>query len=153
CRNSDVLVRWGGDEFLVVGRNADVNEITVLPERIRTMIESAAFEVGDGQVAQLTCSIGFTTIPILGGSAHSVNLEQAVALADAALYMAKKEHGRNAWVGLLGSAATTAEGLHRCLRNPDDAMLAEQLEVRASTEKRPAPERELRLVPLRQRQA
>jgi diguanylate cyclase (GGDEF)-like protein len=63
CRSSDVLVRWGGDEFLVVGRNAEIDDVEVVPERIRAMIENTAFDLGEGQVAHLTCSIGFTTYP------------------------------------------------------------------------------------------
>lgn len=133
CRNSDVLVRWGGDEFLVVGRNADVDGIEVVPERIRAMVEKTAFDLGDGQVAHLTCSIGFTTDPVLGTSPHILTLEQAVTLADGALYMAKKKAGRNAWVGLLGSEKTTSEALLRSLQGEPDWIIQEgHLDVRAS---------------------
>jgi diguanylate cyclase (GGDEF)-like protein len=135
CRNSDVLVRWGGDEFLVVGRNADIDGIEAVPERIRAMIEKASFELGDGQVARLTCSIGFTTDPVLGASPHILTLEQVVTLADAALYIAKKNAGRNAWVGLLGSEKTTLEALLRSLQAEPYRIIQEGgLVVRASKE-------------------
>lgn len=133
CRNSDILVRWGGDEFLVVGRNADLEGIEVVPERIRSMIERASFDLGDGQVAHLTCSIGFTTYPVHGTPAHVLGLEQVVALADGALYIAKKKAGRNAWVGLLGTENTTSEALLRSIQAEPDRILQEgNLEVRAS---------------------
>jgi len=133
CRSSDVLVRWGGDEFLVVGRNADIADIEVVPERIRGMVEKTVFDVGDGQVAHLTCSIGFTTDPVLGTTPHLLTLEQVVTLADGALYIAKKKAGRNAWVGLMGSEKTTREALLRSLQAEPDRIIQEgHLEVRAS---------------------
>jgi GGDEF domain-containing protein len=49
CRNSDILVRWGATSSLVVGRNADLAGIEVVPERIRSMIERASFDLGDGR--------------------------------------------------------------------------------------------------------
>lgn len=135
CRSSDVLVRWGGDEFLVVGRNAEIDDVEVVPERIRAMIENTAFDLGEGQVAHLTCSIGFTTYPVRGTSSHTLTLEQVVSLADGALYIAKKRAGRNAWVGLLGSEKTTAEALLRSLQaEPDQIIQEAHLEVRASKE-------------------
>ena len=112
----------------------------VVPERIRSMIEGTPFDLGDGQVARLTCSIGFTTDPVLGASPHVLTLEQAVTLADGALYIAKKKAGRNAWVGLLGSPNTTADGISRALRADPDRIIQEgHFEIRASRELSTAP--------------
>jgi diguanylate cyclase (GGDEF)-like protein len=131
-RPSDVLVRWGGDEFLLVGRNADIDAIEVVSERIRAMVEDTAFDVGDGQVAHLTCSIGFTTNPVLGASPHLLTLDQVVVLADRALYIAKKA-GRNAWVGLMGRPETTREMVLGTLHaEPDQIVQDRCLELRAS---------------------
>ena len=43
---SDVLIRWGGDEFLVVGRASDLEGFEVVPERIRAMIEQTPLRPG-----------------------------------------------------------------------------------------------------------
>ncbi|HET8645148.1 MAG TPA: diguanylate cyclase, partial [Vicinamibacteria bacterium] len=117
CRRSDVLIRWGGDEFLVIGRDHDLQGLEVLPERIRSLVEQTTFELGDGRVAHLTCSLGFTCYPsVATETLLSLSLEQVIGLADSALYMAKKG-GRNAWVGLLATDVTShedvIESIHR----------------------------------------
>ena len=42
CRQSDTIIRWGGDEFLLVGRNADPRTAEALAERIRASMEEKA---------------------------------------------------------------------------------------------------------------
>ena len=100
CRHSDVLIRWGGDEFLLVGRDNDPEQVGILAERIRKEIEAATFEITEGRVARTTCSIGYSCYPFVHGDPELYDWEEILALADAALYAAKRE--RNAWVGYLG---------------------------------------------------
>jgi hypothetical protein len=134
CRDSDALVRWGGDEFLVIGRASDLEGVDTLPERIRSLIERAHFDLGDGQVAHLTCSIGFTCYPAGLGDLERLSLEQVVNLADRALYAAKKA-GRNAWVGLIGTPSTDIAEIERWMRNePDSVVRADIFDVRRSDE-------------------
>jgi diguanylate cyclase (GGDEF)-like protein len=135
CRASDVLIRWGGDEFLVVGRTSDLENFEVLPERIRAMIEQTTFELGDGQLAHVTCSIGFTAYPAELGELENLSLEQVVALADQALYSAKRG-GRNGWVGLLTTPETDVRQLLRAVQSDPEALLSANLEVRRSTTQR-----------------
>jgi diguanylate cyclase (GGDEF)-like protein len=123
CRRSDILVRWGGDEFLVVGEETDAARIETIPERIRAAIERSPFDLGNGQVARLTCSLGFTSFPWnrtqdLGRA----TVEQVLALADAALYMAKKA-GRNCWLGLLGTERTSVDDLVRSTQDGPDRLI------------------------------
>jgi diguanylate cyclase (GGDEF)-like protein len=132
CRSSDVLIRWGGDEFLVVGRSADMENFEVVPERIRTMIEQTSFDLGDGQLARITCSIGFTALPNSADRPDSFSLDQVVALADQALYAAKRS-GRNAWVGLLTTPETDLDRLSQAVQSDYDAVVATGLDVRRST--------------------
>jgi diguanylate cyclase (GGDEF)-like protein len=102
CRTSDVLIRWGGDEFLVVARQADRESAVILPERIRSSVEERRFELGDSLQARLTASIGVAMFPPENTEPASLTLDNIVALADRALYVAKKS-GRNAWVCFLGT--------------------------------------------------
>jgi diguanylate cyclase (GGDEF)-like protein len=133
CRTSDVLIRWGGDEFLVVGRANDVEGVEVVPERIRTMIEQSSFDLGDGQVAHITCSIGFTCYPSPAPQLLDLSIEQIVGLADAALYAAKKA-GRNAWVGLLGTEQATSHNVVRSLQSdPEHVVQSGHFEVLRSS--------------------
>ena len=132
CRSSDVVIRWGGDEFLVVGRSADLGNSEVVPERIRTMIADTTFEVGGGQQAHITCSIGFTAYPVTLGEQARFTLDQVVALADQALYAAKKS-GRNAWVGLLATPETDIGQLARAVHADYNAVVSTGVDVRRSS--------------------
>jgi diguanylate cyclase (GGDEF)-like protein len=150
CRRSDVLIRWGGDEFLVIGRDHDLQGLEVLPERIRSLVEQTTFELGDGRVAHLTCSVGFTCYPTLTHeNLLSLSLEHVIGLADSALYMAKKS-GRNAWVGLLATEVTSAEdvleSIHRDAQQVAERGRMEILSSRAEPQPdgvaRPEPSKE-----------
>jgi diguanylate cyclase (GGDEF)-like protein len=101
CRTSDLIVRWGGDEFVVLCRGADLSAAAMLAERIRTSIAKQIFRVHEGLVARSSCSLGFAPYPFIASSPDSVSWEQTLALADAALYQAKVE--RNHWVGWGGT--------------------------------------------------
>jgi hypothetical protein len=106
----------------VVGRANDIEGVEVVPERVRTMIEQSSFDLGDGQVAHMTCSIGFTCYPSSSPRLLDLSIEQIVGVADAALYAAKKA-GRNAWVGLLGRDQTTSHNVVRSLQNDPEHLV------------------------------
>ena len=93
------------------------------------------FRFGDGQVAHITCSIGFTCYPAGSAEMLGLSLEQVVSLADKALYSAKKA-GRNAWVGLLGTSSTSIESVLETLQtDPDTAPQEGVFEVRRSADR------------------
>jgi len=98
-RNTDTVVRWGGEEFLVVARNACRLDFSVLVERIRHQVENHPFDIGEGMTLHRTCSLGFAFFPFLPETPEILGWEQIVDLADQCLYAAKRG-GRNAWVGL-----------------------------------------------------
>ncbi|KQW51465.1 MULTISPECIES: GGDEF domain-containing protein [unclassified Roseateles] len=108
-RESDTLVRWGGEEFLVFARQTNAGEIHVLAERLRASIAAHGFVLDDGQVLRKTCSIGYACHPLqqhAEGSAP-VDWNDTVALADQCLYVAKAS-GRDVWVGVTASEARKA---------------------------------------------
>lgn len=90
-RASDYIVRWGGEEFLVVARFVDRSNAPELAEKLRASIEAHAFVLPDGVALRRTCSIGVSAFP-----GHAT-WEQTVGHADAALYEAKRA-GRNRYV-------------------------------------------------------
>jgi diguanylate cyclase (GGDEF)-like protein len=106
-RASDYVVRWGGEEFLLVARFIPRGEAAALAEKIRAAVEAHSFELPDGQRILKTCSIGFAAYPFLSQAPGAVSLDLLLRLADAALYAAKRSR-RNAWVGLLPGDALTA---------------------------------------------
>ncbi len=100
-RESDHIIRWGGEEFLVVVRFFDRARAAVLAERFRKEVELTEFDIGE-QVVRKTCSIGFSCYPFYPSVPQAYSWEQVVEIADKCLYAAKKT-SRNAWVGVYGN--------------------------------------------------
>ncbi|MCB2193230.1 MAG: GGDEF domain-containing protein [Deltaproteobacteria bacterium] len=93
-RTQDRVVRYGGEEFLVVLEAVGPQEAMAAAENLRAAIESHQFTLPDGKAApQVTVSLGAATYPDDGESYH-----QVVDKADYRLYQAK-EQGRNQVVG------------------------------------------------------
>jgi len=84
-RPSDLLFRFGGEEFVVIAKVNGQNEAIVMFERFRKAIESFVFP----QIGQVTISLGATLI----SDQHSM-ASDIVGRADKALYHAK-HHGKN----------------------------------------------------------
>ncbi len=99
CRNSDIIVRWGGEEFLVICRNSSLKYGRTIAERIRSNAESHEFKVGNGITIHKTCSLGFSCFPLAISEPDQFSWEHVIDLADQALYAAKKTQ-RNCWVSL-----------------------------------------------------
>ncbi len=109
CRDSDYLVRWGGEEFLVVARATSASAAPDFAERIRVAVAQQPFEIDAAAPLALTCSVGFAALPFIATQPDRLDWQQVVGLADQALYVAKRS-GRNAWVGLSATAQTPALG-------------------------------------------
>lgn len=98
-RADDMVMRWGGEEFLVLLRTVDNNTLAMLCLRIINAIGQKPIEF-QGHSIRVTVSAGFLTLPFSGMSEQEFNWEKAVQLADMALYLGKV-HGRNRAYGLL----------------------------------------------------
>lgn len=135
CRMADTIARWGGEEFLVISRFTDRRTASILADRIRSEFAANAFELGGGKTLHRTCSIGYASYPFSAAHPEVLTWEQIVAVADEALYMAKRG-GANAWVGASASATATEEGLRRLqLRTADnlDHLIAEKVVVKETS--------------------
>jgi diguanylate cyclase (GGDEF)-like protein len=88
ARETDVCFRMGGEEFLILVPESNVEDTSILAERIRQAIESATLE-WKGKPLKFTASFGIATLNVHGG-----NMDDLVEAADKALYKAK-ESGRN----------------------------------------------------------
>jgi diguanylate cyclase (GGDEF)-like protein len=87
-RNSDVIGRYGGEEFVVILSSADAAAAQPIAERILRRVADVRV-TGYGEPIGLTCSIGIATSDMLG-----VWGQHLIARADAAVYVAKRA-GRN----------------------------------------------------------
>jgi diguanylate cyclase (GGDEF)-like protein len=111
-RDADHLVRWGGEEFLVVARGSDRAHAAELAERARRAVADTPFTLDDGQALHCTCSIGFAALPLAQAHPRALDWEDTVGLADAALYRVKA-HRRNGWAGVVDAAGQDAPALAR----------------------------------------
>jgi len=99
-RHSDVLVRWGGEEFLIVSRYTDRAEAELLARRVLCAVADTPFVVGkSGETITRTCSLGWAAFPWFPHDPTNVSYEEVVALADRGLNQAKRE-GKNRAVGV-----------------------------------------------------
>ena len=107
-REGDKIVRWGGDEFVIVHRVHDLDGAAVLAERIRRTVAKRLFQVGASEAGRTSCSIGFALYPFAPAQFADLGWEKALGVADANLYRAKKT--RNSWVGCAGIRAGMRPG-------------------------------------------
>ena len=86
-RSSDIVARWGGDEFIVLLPNTSPKNAAACAERYRSALEGASSATWPEQL-HVTASLGVAELR------HDVGFDEALAAADRALYRAKNE-GRN----------------------------------------------------------
>jgi len=91
CRTSDLIARWGGEEFLLLLPETTLEQAQVLAERLRASLESQTIQSGQKQI-RVTSSIGLADLR------GQPNLEVLIADADQWLYRAK-HGGRNQVMG------------------------------------------------------
>ena len=104
-RESDVLVRWGGEEFVWLCPDTPASAAPALCARVRSQLHARGI-VLDGGVIPLTASMGYAPHPLWADVAPDWAL--SLRVADAALYHAKSE-GRDRWVGFVAGATPSAE--------------------------------------------
>ncbi|MRW92311.1 diguanylate cyclase [Duganella sp. FT80W] len=98
-RETDMIVRWGGEEFLAFLPAIPRHGVDEIARRILTSISSQALQYGEHQIT-VQVSVGFSPFPLIPGG-QLLAWERAVNLVDMALYLAKA-HGRNRAYGVRG---------------------------------------------------
>ncbi|HEY8875989.1 MAG TPA: diguanylate cyclase [Roseateles sp.] len=129
-RESDVLVRWGGEEFLALARGGARSGATELATRFCAAIREQPFTLADGRTLTVTVSVGFAVFPLDPQAPRAWGWDATLSLADAALYAAKAQ-GRDGYVGVLRADRLRPEALGP---DPESWMDAPRLQVRRSVE-------------------
>lgn len=83
-RSEDLLIRWGGEEFLLIIQTKSIEALVLIAQKIREKIENEDFK----EVKKITCSFGVTLYK------SSEDILESIKRADEGLYEAK-ENGRN----------------------------------------------------------
>src|SRR5207237_1173801 len=85
-REHDLIVRWGGEEFLVMVRTLAPEQVDALARRMLGAMADAPV-LHDGRPVHVTGSIGYATFPI-EPTRLAVSWERAIDLVDTAMYLA-----------------------------------------------------------------
>ncbi len=112
-RNTDVVARFGGEEFVVLCEETSEKGALLLAERIREELEKTVFQSSIGSFS-VTCSVGISTFPE-GGQ----NWESLFKSADEALYVSKRS-GRNRSTAHHARAEHRPSGVQGLTAKPGD---------------------------------
>lgn len=133
CRDSDSIVRWGGEEFVVISKTDNRNELKVLSERIRLNVEKHLFDLSNQVKIHRTCSIGISAFPFISSAPQALTWQQNLNLSDIALYLAKK-NGRNAWVYIFEKNIVNTENFYQqAMKELYDLFADQVIDYQAST--------------------
>lgn len=93
-REDDVVVRLGGEEFLVVLKKTQADYLHEFAQRLLKKVADTEFQLEHGVRLHKTCSIGYVAYPFDQDQPNLLSFEQMITLADMAMYHAK-QGGRN----------------------------------------------------------
>jgi diguanylate cyclase (GGDEF)-like protein len=121
-RTGDYVVRWGGEEFLLVFRPMPTRDLTAIGDRLRNLLCTNAFDTGTGARVRLTASAGMSEYPFFPGHPIQPSWETMIELADQALYYVKG-HGRNGWAAFRPTESSNIATLAQELAQDAETLL------------------------------
>lgn len=135
-RDSDYVVRWGGEEFVVLATDANPEGGAIIAERILASVREQAMLGESGDEKPLSCSIGVSHFPFFPDRPRIVEWQQVLNIADHCAYTAKR-NGKDGWVALRGQSHTAAfryaQLIDELCNTPDELFLDTNLAMTRST--------------------
>ena len=123
-RETDMIVRWGGEEFLAFLPAVPRASLDEVARRLLTGIPARTIDY-QGTTLSAKVSIGFAPFPLVRGD---ISWERAVNVVDMALYLAKG-HGRNRAYGLRGFSSTAHASMDEIEQNLEQAWRAGMVDM------------------------
>mgnify|MGYP006315277533 FL=1 len=108
-RDTDMLVRWGGEEFLVFSPNAHPHQMRMMLERVMNVVGTTPIQVEVHSIP-VTISAGLACVPFAGIPEDEFDWQKVVSLADKALHYAKGQ-GRNRAVAVADLKAEEVQAM------------------------------------------
>lgn len=125
-RETDMIVRWGGEEFLAFLPSIPRTDLDDVAQRILAGVSALRIPHG-GQILTVNVSIGFAPFPLSCGGLV-LPWERAVNFVDMALYLAKS-HGRNQACGVQGFGDLSQVSVEEIEQNLERAWRAGQVKL------------------------
>lgn len=82
-RREDLVFRWGGEEFLILLKDVNLQQATALLERLRSNIEESQLRVPTGDIIKYTVTIGVSQL-------NRQNIEESIEECDRRMYIGKR---------------------------------------------------------------
>ncbi len=124
-RSSDLIVRWGGEEFLILSKQNDFEHARQLCRRLLSVINRQPFQIENNTIRG-TISIGFCPFPLIPAQPRVFSWEDNVNLADQTLYYAKNS-GRNCSAGLRICREQVSEEEIQLIKNDFSAAIEQKI--------------------------
>jgi diguanylate cyclase (GGDEF)-like protein len=125
-RETDMIVRWGGEEFLAFLPAVPRSSLDDVARRLLNGVPARSVDY-QGTKLSVNVSIGFAPFPLAPGG-KPMSWERAVNLVDMALYLAKG-HGRNRAYGVQGFARDTTMTMEEIEQDIEGAWRAGSIDL------------------------
>jgi len=125
-RESDILLRWGGEEFMALLPPIADESLSATARRLLHAVGGESID-WHGETIQCTTSIGYASFP-MPGTTTSISLNRAISLADKALYQAKRR-GRNRACRIIVQCADNEAELTRISTDLEAATAGERIQL------------------------
>ncbi|NVK87070.1 MAG: diguanylate cyclase [Gammaproteobacteria bacterium] len=133
-REGDLVIRYGGEEFLLLLRDTSRSEGDYIAQRLLDSFRSHKFKVNQEVNIMITCSVGFAPYPFSSYYPSQLLPEQVIQIADLCLYSAKAS-GRDCSVGLIGHYSEEEVTISEVMNAPERLVDNGLLEISSSIEK------------------
>ncbi len=93
-RNSDICIRWGGEEFLIILSNTTEGFTLKFAKDLRQRVKDYPFQIAGNKTLKKTISLGVVMFPFFQEQPAALDFERSLTLCDHGLYFSK-ENGRD----------------------------------------------------------